>query len=94
LRKNFNLKNSIIIASRCGSFEFAKEEILKLSDQERISSNAIHMFMSAEDQDSGCEVNNCSAWNQEDRSEDSSVRKDSTEYHLQKIVFGLCVVRL
>jgi hypothetical protein len=40
------------------------------------------------------EVNNCSAWNQEDRSEDSSVRKGSTERHPQKIVFGLCAVVL
>jgi hypothetical protein len=37
---------------------------------------------SAEDQDSSSEVNNCSAWNKEDRSEDSSVRKGSTEYGL------------
>jgi hypothetical protein len=35
-----------------------------------------------------------SAWSQEDRSDDSSARKESTEYRTQKIVFGLCVVKL
>jgi hypothetical protein len=35
-----------------------------------------------------------SAWSQEDRREDSSARKGSTEYRTQNRVSGLCVVKL